>query len=390
MQGQPARLVWAASGFAALVLGLMLAGAMGRAVGHAMAAGAFYGIIDFNTMWQAGALLRDGGVAVLYDRHLFDAWLQLHDGGRYADESWLYTPPMGLFAAGLSYLPLPFSFWFWRVAMLLASTAILRRAGLGWWVIAAGLLGPAEVYDFTTGQNGTLTAGLLAGALLTAETRPVVSGWLGGCLLIKPQIGILLPAAFLQRRLWRVGLTAAASILLLAASATIMQGGRAWWDFSLLAQPNAGRILAIPFGGVFQRAGFTVFLMARSFGLGLRAAWAVQLLCSLAAMLGVWRLWRAPTGAPVARMALTVCASMLAMPYGFSYDLVSLSIAVAALVPGAKAWEAPVLALLWLWPGFTSVITVTTGFVLLPFAALIGIALSLCRLRRFDRCRGFT
>jgi hypothetical protein len=369
----PVRVALLLTGAATLALYALLAAAMLRAIIAAAAAGFLYWRGDFGTMWRAGLLIRAGDMATLYDRHLFDAWIARTFGQGKVDISWLYTPPMGLVALAVAALPFGFSFWAWRVGTLLLAAALLRGAGLRWWVIAAGLLGPVELYDMLLGQNGLLTGGLLAASLLMMETRPILAGALAGCLCIKPQIAVLLPAVLSRRRLRAALLAAVATVAVLAALATAVEGFCSWRLFFTLAQPNAGRILRIPFGHEFQMTGFTVFLMARSLHASLGLAWAAQGICAAAALLAGWWLWREPSEArKIPRMAMTVCLSMLAMPYGFSYDLVAFSVAMAALMPGARPVEVPVLAALWLWPGFTSLITAATGVALLPLAAVIG------------------
>lgn len=346
--------------------------ALVRTIAPLIAMASLYGLADFDTMWKGGLLIRAGQMRTLYDRPLFDVWLQHRFGGQLADESWLYTPPMGLLAALVSLTPMALSFWLWTCGTVLAAAFLLRRAGLGWWVIFAGLLGPAEVYNLLLGQNGALTGGLLVGSLLMMNARPRLAGVLAGCLCVKPQIAVLLPAVLLWPRHARALLACGLTVALLALAATWLQGGRAWPLFFTLAQPNAGRLLAIPFGHSFQMAGVTVFLMARSLGLGLHAAWIVQAACSACAGGAVWALWGRRYVDNVARMAMTVCLSVLAMPYGFSYDLVAFSIAMAALVPRAAPASVPVLAVLWFWPGVTSALTMDTGVVLMPLAALLG------------------
>ena len=293
----------------ALVAGyfyVLMVATIAGSIAPLIAAGPFYGLSDFDTMWKAGLLIRTGEMRTLYDRQLFDLWLRHRWGGPLPDESWLYTPPMGLLAALVSFAPMGLSFWLWRGGTLLAAAVLLRRAGLSWWVAAAGLLGPAEVYDLLMGQNGALTGGLLVASLLTVERAPWLAGVLAGCLCVKPQVAVLLPAVLLRPRRWRAFAACAATVLLLATAATALQGWRVWPLFLQLAQPNAGRILAIPFGHSFQMAGFTVFLMARSFGLGLHAAWIVQGAASFAAAIAAWalgggggwmrwRAWRLPS-----------------------------------------------------------------------------------------------
>jgi hypothetical protein len=372
------RLLLILAGFFTAMLYILPAWATFRGAAQAIAQGYFYARSDFDTMWHAGFLIRAGAVATLYNRPLFDAWLQRQSGGGLADISWLYTPPMGLLAAAVSILPLRAAFWTWFAATALIAAILLRRAGLGWRVIAAGLAGPVAFYDFLLGQNGTLTGGLLVASLLMMETRPKLAGVLAGCLCIKPQIGILLPAVLARRRLILPAAACGLTVALLAA----ISGARGWWLFFHLAQPNADRILAIPFGETFQITCFTVFMAARSLHATLGAAWLAQLLASAAGFALVWLAWRRPDADNVARMALTVCCSSLAMPYGFSYDLVGFSIAMAALMPGAGPLRLAVLALLWLCPGYAGLLTARTGIVWFPAAALLGAALAAARLRR--------
>lgn len=375
------RIVWLLTGFAAFVPYYLLAGVMLRAIASAAMTGLFYWRGDFATMWRAGFLVRAGDLGTLYHRPLFDAWVAEKFGGGPVDISWLYTPPMGLLALAVSALPYGPAFWAWRFGTLLLAAVLLRRAGLAWWVIGLGLAGPVAFYDALLGQNGALTGGLLAASLLTMETRPVFAGVLAGCLCIKPQLVILLPAVLARRRLWRPLLAAAATVAALAAASMAVEGWRSWLLFFTVAQPNADRILAIPFGEEFQMTGFTVFLLARSLHATLGQAWAVQGAASAAAFAACWLVWRRPEANNVARMAATVCLSVLAMPYGFAYDLVGFSVAMAALLPRAGAAGAPVLAALWLWPGFTSLVTTRSGIVLFPVAAAIGAVMAALQLR---------
>ena len=77
-----------------------------------------------------------------------------------------------MLAAPFSLLPLPAAFWLWLSGSNLLAAVLLRRAGLHWAVIAAGLAGPAAFYNLLLGQNGALTAGLLVAPLLTLRRRP--------------------------------------------------------------------------------------------------------------------------------------------------------------------------------------------------------------------------
>jgi hypothetical protein len=232
-----------------------------------------------------------------------------------------------------------------------------------------------------------LTGALLVASLLMMESRPVLAGCLAGCLCIKPQIGILLPAVLARRRLIRPAAACGLTIGLLVSLSWLLTGWRGWSLFFDMAQPNAGRILAIPFGAAFQMTGFTVFMCARSLHATLGEAWSAQLVSSAASFALVWLAWRRPGAENTARMAFSVCCSMLAMPYGFSYDLVGFSVAMAAMMPRAGPRGLPVLALLWLSPGYSGFLTMRTGIVWLPAAALLGAACAAHRLRAHGMAR---
>ena len=185
-----------------------------------------------------------------------------------------------------------------------------------------------------------------------------------------------MPVVVLANGRWRPMLACAAAVAVLAGAATLAFGWRAWWLFLTVAQPEAHRQLVAPFGAEYQLADYSMFMMARSLGSGVAGAWAAQGLGAAGAAVGVWALWRAPAGDEVRRAFLTVCCTMLAVPFGFSYDLMGFSVLAAAMLPRTPPARWPMLVALWLWPGLTILITMRTHIVLLPLVALMGILLA--------------
>ncbi len=61
------------------------------------------------------------------------------------------------------------------------------------------------------GQNSFLMAALLIGGLVLMRTRPFIAGLVLGCLILKPQMALLLPVAVLAARQWRTMFGAALS-----------------------------------------------------------------------------------------------------------------------------------------------------------------------------------
>jgi hypothetical protein len=150
------------------------------------------------------------------------------------------------------------------------------------------------------GQNGVLTGGVLAAALLCLTTRPVLAGVLAGLLCIKPPIGFVLPAVLLHARrvnaLWACGL----SVLALCGLSAVLEGWQAWQWYITIRRHSAVQVLTTPFQQTFLVAGSTVFFMLRSFNASLAAAYGAQGACGAAALILTWILWRRPTRDSVA------------------------------------------------------------------------------------------
>jgi alpha-1,2-mannosyltransferase len=289
---------------------------------------------------------------------------------------WLYPPMMALLAMPFAVVSLALSFWLWRAVSLLAGAWLLRRAGLGWGVVFAGLFSPAALHDMTAGQNGTLTGALLVGALLLADRQPWLAGMLGGLLCIKPQAALVLPAALLRWRFrWAVA-AAAVTVGLLALASLAVEGRGAWTEYLQVARPAATAVIDLPLSVFFPVAGITPLAMLRSLHVALPVAWAVQGAVSLGCFGLIWLAWWPARMAPVPRMALTCCLGVLATPYGFSYDLVAYSIGVAGLFFASTGWVRLALALLWLMGGYTITLANDTGLILFPLWAACGAGLA--------------
>jgi hypothetical protein len=125
------------------------------------------------------------------------------------------------------------------------------------------------------------------------------------------------------------------------------------------------------FGQGYQLTGTSVFWMCRSFGCGLHAAFAMQIVAAALATIATYRVWRMP-GDPLPRVSLTMFLTFFILPYGFSADMVGYSIGLAILAQ-QRQWKVSLLdGLLWLAPGYTALLTASTGALLTP--CIVGIA----------------
>ena len=287
---------------------------------------------------------------------------------------WLYPPTMGVLAMLFSCLPLWLSFWVWRGVSLIIAAACWRYARLEWPVIFMGLASTAALHDALGGQNGVLMAGFYVAGLLCFETKPRFGGFAAGLLSLKPQLAAALPMILLRRRYFSALGTCLLTSLALVVLSILAEGWHSWVWFFTISEPNATRILNAPAAHLVP-GGYTVLMMARSLHAPLAAAWAVQLACTIVAAFFIWRAWGRPDADPVARMAVTASLALLLSPYGYIYDLVSFSVAMAAMCSrAAHRW--PLFALLWLAGGYTDTLENLTGVIFMPLAAIIGAILS--------------
>jgi len=227
----------------------------------------------------------------------------------------------------LALLPFGVAFLGWAGASLalyamgVVHIARDRRAAL------FALAAPPSLACMVAGQNGFLTAALMACVLLQLEVRPVLAGLLLGLLTYKPHFGLLFPVALLFGGYGRAFVAAAiATLAILFAS----------W----LAVPDSLAAFAQHLGGMSNdflsqgHAGFyklqSLYGLLRMSGVPDGASFTAQgvLLVTMAGFIA-W-LWRNEKDNSL-RCAGLCTATLLATPYLFLYDFPVLSVAIAFL-----------------------------------------------------------
>jgi hypothetical protein len=283
-----------------------------------------------------------------------------------------YPPPFFLLSAPFSSLPALPGYLAWLTAGLLALTLAARYLQLGWGKSAFGLISPPALYCLTMGQSGLFVSAALLLALGLAGSQPILAGIAAGCLIIKPQFGLLLPVCFLAARNWRSFWAAGITVALLCLLATICFGPGAWPIFLERNIPGASVLLTAP-AGQWQYTMVTVFMLCRSLGAPLALAGAVQAAITLAALFGTWRLWAPGAAASTAeRLAASLFLTILATPYAYIYDLPALAFALIILAQEQRqAW--PAIALFWFFTGFYGALSM---FFFLSGALFIGTILA--------------
>jgi hypothetical protein len=301
---------------------------------------------DFVNYWSAGHLVREHNIAPIFTRYgflaqehrLFDPDLPWH--------FWSYPPVMLFVVAPLGFLSYIPGLIVWSVLGVLALVPAARRFLPNPREAALLVVCPAAAINVGLGQNGAFTAVILLVGLSLWERRPILAGAVLGCLILKPQLALMLPIAVLAERRWTTMVAAGAVagvLLLLSIPAFGLDAWRGFFGDSLQTQ----QLMLTQGSGPFQWMMPTVLMSGRLMGLPTTLAMTAQAIAAVAAVWAAWRGWR--SGADFeTRACLLMVATFVASPQAFNYDLIP--VACAGLVLWRRdqtAFGQGVALLLW-------------------------------------------
>jgi hypothetical protein len=323
--------------------------------------------VDFISFWAAGRLALAGEAASAYDFAAHHAAELAATGvpfeGYY---SWYYPPTFFLLMAPVAALPYVPALVAWSLASLAGFLAAIRLVlpRRGAIVLAAAV--PVVLWNFSVGQNGFLSAGLMAAALALIDRRPVVAGLLIAGLTYKPQFGVLIPLALACGGYWRVFLSAVLASLALAGLSLIVFGIAPWQGFLGSIRVAYQTILVDNLIGAEKLQ--SVFGLVRLLGAGAEAAWIAQYALAVPLALFVGWVWWRPCPVDLKAAALAA-ATALVTPYALIYDLVILIVPVAFLARSGLSRGEAIAALLACL--FLLAFVFSTGAVGLPASLIV-------------------
>jgi hypothetical protein len=322
---------------------------------------------DFSAFWPAGILARAHQYASIYNPDVFLAFQRHVLNAASQRDAFFYPPPSLLISVAISYIPFECGFFVWTAIFLAAAIWLLRQAGVSRLVIATSLLNPASLWSIELGQYGVVSGALLVTGLIMSRAAPRMSGLVFSLFIFKPQLGILAPAALLAKRDYKTMTAGAAGVALWLSLTGWLFGWPVWQSYLTIGRAVSRHVLEVEFNrNIYQNAGVSVFWMLRSFGLGLPISYAAQGLVSAGCMAAVWPVWKGERFSPLERVAMTVLLSTLAMPYGYTHDMIGYAIVLTALAE-ARRWRIDALdAFLWLWPAVCPVVVMRTGLLFTP------------------------
>src|SRR5690349_22642070 len=166
---------------------------------------------DFLGVWGAAQLALAGRASAAYDNGLLHAVQAAAAAftSPGAELPFPYPPAYLLLAMPFGMLSFPVAMAAWSLCTfafyLFAARRLFPRSG---WLAAAF---PVAYANAAIGQNGFLTAGIFMAGVSLLSQAPLAAGLVLGCLVIKPQLAILLPLALIAGRRWRTFAGAAVS-----------------------------------------------------------------------------------------------------------------------------------------------------------------------------------
>ena len=284
---------------------------------------------DFVNVWAAGHLVLQGNPALAYDWPAHKAIEEIAVGHAFDGYfGWHYPPMFLFFAATLALCSYVGAYVLWLVATFPAYVLVIRqitgeRAG---YLLALAF--PAILSNFVVGQNGFLTTGLIGGALLTIERRPVLAGIFVGLLTYKPHLGLLLPVVLIAGAHWRAFASATVTTFLIALASLLAFGSETWVAFFQSISHTSQAFLSDGWANFGKLQ--TLFGLLRTIGAPEFVAWGGQIALAVVTAIVVASIWRSDRAFEVKAAALGVGAA-LATPYLYTYDLVVLAVPLAFL-----------------------------------------------------------
>jgi alpha-1,2-mannosyltransferase len=276
---------------------------------------------------------------------------------------WLSEPlPFPLFPYPPVFLLLVLPFAKLSAGVSLLASQLAQFAALAWalrklapdksylFFMTGALLAPAAANNVLAGSNAVLVAALIVGGVALLQTKPLLAGALLGGVIFKPQFFVLLPLALLAARQGRAlaGMIACAVVLTLLSA--LLFGYSLWLDwFAVYLHPQAvAGVNGTDWGHSWDES---VSTCAMLLGAPKWLAMAAQGMAMVIAAAAVWRTFslRHP-----ARLAVLLCAALLASPHVSNYDLILLAIAALLAVRALPESSRPLALILplaaWLAP----------------------------------------
>ncbi|GJL95175.1 MAG: hypothetical protein DHS20C05_15800 [Hyphococcus sp.] len=281
---------------------------------------------DFLAFYAAAKASLSGAATEIYNAAYFQN--QLEALAPHRDDiklTWQYPPTYLLFVSAFGFAPYLLSYTLWATASAISFFAVLRNLINDRLILLAAFACPSAYMAYITGQNGFLSAALITIAVVYPKSRPIFAGIAAGLLTYKPQLGLLIPLAYLAGGCWRAFISAALTAIGLAAISLAAFGIETWAAFFDSILNTSALVTSKAFPLAKMATPYTAALFA---GLPVVVAKLIYVLFSGVSVFVVWRTWRSDL-APLWKASALLSVVFFTAPYGFHYELIILALPVA-------------------------------------------------------------
>jgi hypothetical protein len=340
-----------------------------------------YPKIDFTSFYTASALALEGEASAAYD----DARMiqeQLDIPGHAGHQTWRNPPVFFYMVLPFSLLSFSAALGAWGLATGALLLSAVRRISREPAALILTLAFPATFWNLLVGQNGLLSAALLAWGMVLLKDRPVHAGIVLGLMTFKPQFFPLVLVALIAGRQRSAAIATTGTVATLSLASLVFFGLDSWSNFVSIAVRSKDEIYT-GVAALHRMQSVSAFLLVS--GAPPLLAQLLQGIVSIAAAAFVFWLWRKEVALEYRAAGLAI-AILYATPYSYHTDLPIMGVAILwlALRMQEDGWlpgDAPVLALAWLTPFLTLVTAAYLGFSLGPIVMLAMLAILLRRIR---------
>jgi hypothetical protein len=264
-----------------------------------------------------------------------------------------YPPVFLLLVLPFAKLPVELSLLLSQLMQFAALAFALQRLAPGksyFFFLVGAFLCPAAANNVLAGSNAVLVAALIISGMALLDTKPLVAGALLGVVIFKPQFFPLLPLALIAAKQGRALAGMMACIAILMSLSAALFGPALWLDwFNIYLQPQqVAGVNGTDWGHSWDESISTCVSLLGA------PHWAANLAQGLGAVIAVASVWRAFRTAHPQRLAVLLCAVLLASPHVSNYDLLLAAIAALLAVRAMPESSRPLALMLplaaWLAP----------------------------------------
>ncbi len=290
-------------------------------------------IQDFSAFYTSSQMVWQGLSDQVYDLNAYVAHTKLlfPEGGSYA---WFYPPTTLLAITPLALLP-PFVCYLIMVfGQLVLFGVLVYRYFRKLNIVLFTLAGSALLLNAIYSQFGILWASFLLLALqaLKQGEQTKAGFWLA-MLSLKPHYAIMIPFALVAAKQWRCIAVTSVLIVSMALTSLLVFGVDTWtafWDALTLTSATMQDPEA--FFGFNPIEMTNVFSFAQLLGLPIWLRWTFQGMVVVICGYAVFHTWQQNNYNFAWKAALLALATIISMPWSFTYDMVLLNLWLAYLL----------------------------------------------------------